>query len=149
MQIERKQIYMISGAMAVVIVIALLKHKQSIRRRNEEEIAIIQKHIEEGTGGVGNNSVQNNLHGVEADANYYASAQDDAKQIYDAKAYYLGYFFDNDDEVISVLRGKTKRQIATIRQVFKEKYDRNFDDFLDFLSDDNYELAMDIIKEAP
>lgn len=149
MQIEKKTIYMLAGALGVVIVIALLIRRQKIKRRNEEEISIIREHIQNGTGGIGNNSVQNNLHKVEPDTSYYAKAQDDAKKIYDAKAYYLGVFFDRDIWVIEALRYKTKGQIAMIRQVFEERYNRSFDEYLDFLSEEKYQIAMDIIKNAP
>lgn len=144
MQLDKKQVYMLIGAMGVVVVIALLTHKQKIRRRNEEEIAIIQQHIENGTGGIGNNSVQNNLHGIIPDSNY--NAGQDVKTIWDAK----GFFWDDEETAITVFKNKTKRQIAQIREVFESTYNRNLEEYLwSFMNDEEYGQVQDIIKEAP
>ncbi|WP_299459074.1 hypothetical protein [uncultured Microscilla sp.] len=147
MEMDRKTQYLVAGGIGVIIIIVLLTRSKAIKKRNAQEIAQIQQHLEDGTGGIGNNSVQNNLHNIIPD--YYTGVLDDARNIYNARAYWLGYFFDKDSVVLDTLRNKTKSQIAALRQKFQEKYDKSFDDFLDFLSDENYDLAMDIIQNAP
>ncbi|OJJ23274.1 hypothetical protein BKI52_02650 [marine bacterium AO1-C] len=144
---KQQKLYIGIGILGLLTLVAVFHRKQQIRRKKDEELAIIDQHIAQGTGGIGNKSVTNSLHGVQPDLNY-SYAHENAKTIYDANSNW-GALFDSDEDVIDVLQNKTKAQIAAIQEAFEQIYNRDFEDYLDFLSDDNWDLVMDIIKKAP
>ena len=131
-------LYMVIILVAIVVIVAIYVGIANRKKRIAQNMLLIQDNLENGRGGVGNTSVGNAIGDAPADTNYQF-AQDDAQKICNAGGYYGSWsqsFFSflggaNVEKIKAVFMGKTKGQIAAIKEAFaRTNCNQSLDTFL-------------------
>jgi len=126
--------YWIGGVLLVVVIIAMLEKARKGRIKAQASNSIAQ-HIENGTGGIGNNTVDNATHNVAQDTNYNPAS--DAKTIADNACYnfYGQWLWGNalcggGDNAVAVLSRLTRSQLAALNTFFLAQHGSSLDSYI-------------------
>lgn len=134
MELKGDTWYWIGGVFLIVVILLMLEssRKAKAKARASEQIAQM---IETGTGGVGNNTVENLTHGVGQDVNYNPAS--DAKTIYDSACYNLygqwlwgNVYCGGGDKAVGVFSRLTKSQLAALNSFFQAQYGSSLDSYI-------------------
>ena len=140
---KKRTIYIVLGVGIVGIIILSLISSG----RKKKELATIRKSLREGIGASGQENVTDILRNVKENPAYEPEAKKIAKII---KGAHVGWYWDDDeDAVYNALAGKTKSQIKTIEEVFKNTYGMTLHEWLkEWMGESEYQKVINIIKSA-
>ena len=150
MKLDKTRLLLIGGSLLVVLVILVVR-----KIRIDGDKKKIEKNIADGTGGTGNQTIENVLDGVKSVS--YSGLDADCKTIYmsrgaDWTRNWLdsdSSWADNEKAVFTLLAKRTKGQIAAIKNRFPQLYAKNLGEFLDsFMDDKQLKIVADTISRA-